>query len=107
MLRPMATRLQFSLERWADEMAVAHCGDRGFVARTLGKVALRSVTPTRAMSFSGLGVPARVAALLSPPLASLRSGTNAVLWGAIALTGMLAAFQIHHLAQMVAALCSG
>ncbi|MEP7114280.1 MAG: M56 family metallopeptidase, partial [Ilumatobacteraceae bacterium] len=58
LLRPLAGRLQFSLERWADETAVAHCGDRGFVARTLGKVALRSITPVGAMSFAGLGVPA-------------------------------------------------
>jgi hypothetical protein len=105
LLRPLAGRLQFSLERWADEAAVAQCGDRGFVARTLGKVALRSVTPAGAMSFAGLGVPARVAALLSPPMAPLRSTSHAALWGAITITGMLAAFQIHHLALLVSALC--
>ncbi len=107
LLRPLAGRLQFSLERWADETAVAHCGDRGLVARTLGKVALRSVTPAGAMSFAGLGVPARVAALLSPPMTPLRSGTHAALWGAIMVTGVLAAFQIHHLARLVTALCPG
>ncbi len=107
LLRPLAGRLQFSLERWADETAVAHCGDRGFVARTLGKVALRSITPVGAMSFAGLGVPARVAALLSPPMTPLRSTTHAALWGAILVTGMFAAFQIHHLARLVTALCPG
>lgn len=107
LLRPLAGRLQFSLERWADELAVAHCGDRGFVARTLGKVALRSVTPVGAMSFAGLGVPARVAALLSPPMTPLRSHSHAALWGAILLTGMLAAFQIHHLARLLTAVCPG
>ena len=106
-MRPLAGRLQFSLERWADETAVAHCGDRGLVARTLGKVALRSITPVGAMSFAGLGVPARVAALLSPPMTPLRSSTHAALWGAITVTGMLAAFQIHHLARFIAALCPG
>lgn len=106
LLRPLAGRLQFSLERWADEAGVAHCGDRGFVARTLGKVALRSVTPAGAMSFAGLGVPARVAALLSPPMAPLRFTSRAVLWGAITITGLLAAFQIHHLALLLSALCS-
>lgn len=106
-LRFLAGRLQFSLERWADEMAVAHCGDRSFVARTLGKVALRSITPAGAMSFAGLGVPARVAALLSPPMTSLRSGSHAALWVAITATGMLAALQIHHLARLVTALCPG
>jgi Zn-dependent protease with chaperone function len=106
-LRPLAGRLQFSLERWADETAVAHCGDRGFVARTLGKVALRGITPAGAMSFAGLGVPARVAALLSPPMTPLRSSTHAALWSAIAITCMLAAFQIHHLAPLLSALCPG
>jgi Zn-dependent protease with chaperone function len=107
LLRPLASRLHFSLERWADETAVVHCGDRGFVARTLGKVALRSITPAGAMSFAGLGVPARVAALLSPPMTPLRSSAHAALWGAIVVTGMLAAFQIHHLARLVTALCPG
>lgn len=107
LLRPLAGRLQFSLERWADEAAVVRCGDRGFVARTLGKVALRSTTPAGAMSFAGLGVPARVAALLSPPMTPLRPSTHAALWGAITITGMLAAFQIHHLARLVTALCPG
>jgi Zn-dependent protease with chaperone function len=107
LLRFLAGRLQFSLERWADEIAVAHCGDRRFVARTLGKVALRSITPAGAMSFAGLGVPARVAALLSPPMTPLRSSSHAALWGAIMATGFLAALQIHHLARLVTALCPG
>lgn len=107
LLRPLAGRVQFSLERWADETAVAECGDRELVARTLGKVALRSITPAGAMSFAGLGVPARVAALLSPPTAPLRSSAHAALWAAITVTGMLAAFQMHHLARLVTALCLG
>lgn len=106
-LRPLAGRLQFSLERWADETAVAQCGDRGFVARTLGKVALRSITPVGAMSFAGLGVPARVAALLSPPATPLRSSAQAGLWSAIMITAALAAFQLHHLVRLLTALCAG
>ena len=54
LLRPLAGRLQFSLERWADETAVARCGDRGFVARTLGKVALRRITPAGAAFERGI-----------------------------------------------------
>ena len=106
-LRPLADRLKFSLERWADETAVTHCGDRAFVGRTLGKVALRSVAPAGAFSFAGLGVPARVAALLGPPTMPLRSRSQVALWGAIAMTGVLAAFQIHHLARLITALCPG
>ena len=54
LLRRLAGRLQFSLERWADETAVARCGDRGFVARTLGKVALRRITPAGAAFERGI-----------------------------------------------------
>lgn len=107
MLRPLTSRLQFSLERWADEAAVEECGDRRFVARTLGKVALRSVTPVGAMSFAGLGVPARVSALLSAPAPTPRVPLLIGLWSAIAVTGALAAFQVHHLGSLVTALCPG
>ncbi len=106
-LRPLAGRLHFSLERCADEMAATSCGDRSFVARTLGKVALYSGVPAGAMSFGGLGAPARVAALLSPPTKPMSSGATLALWGAIGITGMLAAFQIHHLVRLVTALCPG
>ncbi len=107
MLRPLTSRLQFSLERWADEAAVEECGDRQFVARTLGKVALRSVTPVGAMSFAGLGVPARVSALLSAPAPTPRAPLLIGLWSAIVVTGALAAFQVHHLGSLVTALCPG
>lgn len=107
MLRPLSSRLQFSLERWADEEAVKGCDDRRFVARTLGKVALHNVAPVGALSFTGLGVPARVAALLSPPAPTPRSSLLIGLWVAIAATGVLAAFQIHHLASLATALCPG
>lgn len=106
-LRPLSGRLQFSLERWADESAVTHCGDRGFVARTLAKVALSSIRPAGALGFSGLGVPARVAALMSPPMNPLRRSTYAMLWAAIVITSGLAAFQIHHMARFITALCPG
>lgn len=106
-LRPLADRLHFSLERCADEVAVALCGDRGFVARILGKVALHSAAPAGAMAFGGLGAPARVAALLSPPPTPLRSVATLGLWGAISVTGLLAAFQVHHLIRLITALCPG
>lgn len=105
MLRPLTSRLQFSLERWADEAAVGQCGDRRFVARTLGKVALHSNAPIEALGFAGLGVPARVAALLSPPVPHPHKATEFVLWLAICSTAVLAGFQIHHLAGVIAALC--
>jgi len=107
MLRPLTSRLQFSIERWADEAAVDACGDRQLVALTLGKVALHGFTPAGVLGFAGLGVPARVAALLGPPPGPARTPVLAVTWFAIALTGALAAVQLHHLASAITALCPG
>ena len=106
-LRPLSTRLQFCLERWADEAALVECGDRRFVARTLGKVALSNTVPVGALSFAGLGVPARVAALFAPPPASPRLPHRVGLWSAIAITGVLGTIQIHHLIGVVSSLCLG
>ena len=107
MLRPLSSRLQFSVERWADEAAVHECGDRRFVAHTLAKVALHHMTPVGALSFAGLGVPGRVAALLCAPAPTPRSSMLTGLWSAIVATSVLAGFQIHHLASLVTALCPG
>ena len=106
-LRPLAARLQFSIERWADEAAVRACGDRRFVARTLGKVALHGLTPVGVPSFAGLGVSARMAALLAPPPRGPRPSAVLTIWGAIAITAILAAFQMHHLVGLATALCPG
>ena len=62
-LRALARRVNYSIERWADEAAAAVCGDRELVAVTLGKVALQTHPPTVA-GFSGLGVASRMGALL-------------------------------------------
>ncbi|MEO5902281.1 MAG: M48 family metalloprotease [Ilumatobacteraceae bacterium] len=105
MLRPLASRLEFALERWADEAAVTACGDRQLVARTLGKVALATNTPSGALSFNGVGVPARVAALLALPPPVPRSSTRVVLFAAIAMVGVFGAIQVHHLAGLIASLC--
>ena len=106
-LRPLVRRLQFSLERWADESAVAECGDRSFVARTLGKVALHGAHPVGALGFTGLGVTARVGALLAPPVASPRPPTMVLIWISLTAAGLLAAVQLHHLVTLVTALCPG
>jgi hypothetical protein len=45
-LRALARRVNYSIERWADEAAAAICGDRRLVAITLGKVHCRP-TPRR------------------------------------------------------------
>lgn len=40
LLRPVATAVRYTTERWADELAAREVGDRGLVARTVGKAAL-------------------------------------------------------------------
>lgn len=105
MLRPLAARLQFSLERWADEAAVQACGDRHLVAVTLGKVALSTPTPAGVLPFASLGVAARVATLLGPPVRDPGRLLAGVIWAAVACTATLAVFQLHHLAAIAAAFC--
>ncbi|MFG1708626.1 M56 family metallopeptidase [Nonomuraea sp. M3C6] len=83
LLRPLASAVAYTVERWADEDAAAACGDRRRVARTVGKAALassrtgaRSRFPATALGILGRHsaslrtagpVPRRVAALLTTP----------------------------------------
>ena len=83
-LRPVATAVEYTVERWADEHAADVVGDRRLVARTIGRAALaakangsrRAVPAALGAVFSGASlrpraavgpVPRRVAALLAPP----------------------------------------
>ncbi|MDF2269547.1 M56 family metallopeptidase [Streptomyces coacervatus] len=69
LLRPLADAGCFVLERWADEEAAAHIGDRRTVARAVGRAALASAAhpPRNALAATGGAVPQRVRALLAPP----------------------------------------
>lgn len=107
LLRPLTSRLEFSLERWADEYAAGHHGDREFVARTLGKVALSSTAPVGALSFAGLGVVARVEALLKPAVDEPRPSLMLATSVGILATGVLSGVQMHHLVSLLTALCPG
>ena len=108
LLRPLLRRLQFSLERWADESAVnAAGGDRRFVARTLGKVALSASAPGGALGINRFGVTARVAVLLSPALSPRQPVVTTFVWAAITSVGVLASVQIHHPAGMLTSVCLG
>ncbi len=108
-MRPVTRRLHFVLERWADEVAAAYCGDRNLVARTLAKVALNEPSASdlnlAPLGFTGLGVVGRVEALLAParPLPARRYVAG--IWSATTMAGVLAGVQLHHLAGLIAALC--
>jgi hypothetical protein len=68
LIRPLRSAAVFSLERWADELAVQRVGDRRVVATAVAKAALASTKPTRfALAAAGGPVPRRVSALLHEP----------------------------------------
>ncbi len=110
-LQPLQARVRFAAERWADEDAVEIVGDRQLVARAICRAALaQHAYPAGTMALAGVGVPARVDALLSD--APLRSPLRRA--GLVATTAsvLLAAFaassvQIHHLATFARHLCPG
>lgn len=84
LLRPLATTVAHTVERWADEHAATVTGDRRLAARTVGKAALAAAHTRRQrrrripelalgvagspVSLAGAGpIPRRVAALLADP----------------------------------------
>ena len=104
-LRAMAKRVNYSIERWADEAAAAACGDRRLVAMTLGKVALQTSPPTVA-GFAGLGVASRMGALLEPPSQNPHGVQLLVLWSSMVVTAGFSLYQLHHLERLLTALCA-
>jgi Zn-dependent protease with chaperone function len=122
LLRPVAAAVSYTVERWADEAAAAHCGDRRLAARAVGKAALASARTgsggrgPAARAEAGLAgivgpvgrrrgpgpVPRRVAALLAPaptarPLLVAAAAAIVVVSGAAALD---AAFDLHALVEL-------
>ncbi|MGW0627745.1 M56 family metallopeptidase [Streptomyces sp. NPDC001984] len=131
LLRPFATAVTYTIERWADESAAAGTGDRKRVARAVGRAALaahhrpalarvtdaalgilgrRGPLGLRALGRRGPlatagPVPRRVAALLAPPLGRhpvLTAVTAAVL-AAATLASAEAAHDLHVLLEAVGA----
>ncbi|MEZ0075520.1 M56 family metallopeptidase [Planotetraspora sp. GP83] len=120
LLRPLATAVTYTVERWADERAATATGDRARVARTVGKAALAAHhAPARTRvsgatlgvlgrrsGLSGAGpVPRRVAALLAPPLRrhpGLVFATAALL-ATVAYSTADAADDLHRLLEVVGA----
>lgn len=105
----LVQRLRHSLERWADEEAARIVGSREVVARAVAHAALASHgRPLEPLNALGANVPARVEALLRPPVA----GFQASFWAAISATAVLVGLiastvQLHHLALVASAICPG
>ncbi|MCQ4080392.1 M56 family metallopeptidase [Streptomyces sp. RB6PN25] len=119
-LRPLATAVTYTVERWADEHAATVFGDRHRVARTVGKAALatkhapaRRRIPAAALGLIGRRdalksagpVPRRVAALLAPPpeLRLLPLAATAVVLIAAGLSAFDAARDLHLLLELAGA----
>ncbi|MEV5747136.1 M56 family metallopeptidase [Actinoallomurus sp. NPDC052308] len=127
LLRPVATAVAYTVERWADERAATICGDRRQVARAVGKAALatahrpaRRRLPDAVLGLLGRRrgplaaagpVPRRVAALLAEPTASSTplgvpllplAGAAAVV-GSSALCAFAAAHDLHLLLELAGA----
>ncbi|MGW7103849.1 M56 family metallopeptidase [Streptomyces sp. NPDC054883] len=114
LLRPVAATVAYTVERWADESAATHTGDRRRVAHTVGKAALaakrttsRAWIPAGALGILGRlapagpgPVPRRVAALLAPPPHS-HTLTVLVLAGLLLASGLCAAEAAHDLEALL------
>ncbi len=97
--RSVAARLDFYIERWADEEALDQTGaDRRLAALTIAKVALAAASPSPALGIADHGVAARATALLAPmeqPATTTRIQSALVIVATVAL----AAYQLHHSAM--------
>lgn len=108
-LTPLVARMRHFMERWADEEAARTVGDRAVVASAIARAALASHGhPVMPLGAIGANVPARVEALLRPPIV----GRQAALAATFAVTAVIGVFiaateQLHHLAAVLAAICPG
>ena len=106
LLVPLRDRVRFATERWADEDAAAEVGDRALVARAICRAALAQQSAQPSLALAGLGVPARVEALLSGPApVRRRRATAAALFTAVAGVGLSSTWQLHHVAELVEHIC--
>lgn len=108
-LRPMARRLRFATERWADEESARAVGDRAVVASAIIKIALARTppVPSSALAMSQSGVPDRVEALLAGPPAGGPATGLCLATSAGALIAAVAAssVQFHHLLAIAGHVC--
>lgn len=108
-LRPLRQRVRYATERWADEDAVDHVGDRMLVARAISRAALvqHDALVPGVLGVAGPSVPARVDALLAdhrpPPSAAMAALAAAGL--ALVLGVLSSSLQLHHLAVLAEHVC--
>lgn len=100
----VATRLEYHLERWADEEALHDtAADRQLAARTIAKVALAGTTRSATLGIADHGVAARATAMLGSVEQPARQ-SRAVPITLITATLGSAICQLHHTAMFAAEL---
>lgn len=107
-LQRLAIQVRFATERWADEDAAVHVGDRRLVARALARAALvqAGAPPTGALALTGTGVPARVEALLAEPTnVRLAQAALGILGTSAVVALASSSVQVHHLVELADHLC--
>ena len=103
-MRPLVKRLEYALERIADEAAVRSCGNRNLVAGTLAKTVLFDQTPHVAMGISRTGVTGRVLSLCGSR--EPKSNVVEVMVPAALLVALsLAVVQWHHIVSATRVIC--
>jgi hypothetical protein len=119
LLRPMASEVGYTVERWADEHAAGVVGDRPLTARAIARAALAaSAAPPARDALESLGiqgdgvslrragpVPRRVAALLrpAPRLSPLLIAVTLLLVAVSGAAAMEAARNLHQLIEVAQA----
>lgn len=104
LLRPVLWRLEFSLERIADNCAVKISGSRELVAHTLAKVALHDDLSVLTLGISKVGVAARVVSLINGPRGITRRNL-ALMWMSVFLILPVALLQWHHVVSSLRLAC--
>jgi Zn-dependent protease with chaperone function len=108
-LAPVAARVRYATERWADEVAAAVVGDRSVVARALARASLaasQTAKPVGALAISDEGAVARVRFLLgqdSPSRFDALRTSAGVGFAGLAVAAL--SLQAHHVLSLVAHVC--
>ena len=104
LLKPVLRRLEFSLERIADDCAAKISGSRDLVAHTLARVALHDDLPVLTMGISKVGVAARVIALTDGASHMTRRNL-ALMWMSVFSLLPVTLLQWHHVVASLRLAC--
>lgn len=104
LMRLVLRRLEFSLERIADDCAAKFIGSRKLVAQTLTRVALNENLPALTMGISKVGVAARVVALTNES-SRMTHRNLALSWALVFSLLPITLLQWHHVVESLRVVC--